>query len=114
MMMFSASFVCSRKYPHCIDSWTDEHVKSFLLDKELDALLPALEGMNGHLIHETYSMCRANQQAMFSSLKEDVAKNQGGTLTLKDYLTFLKEMQVYIPYTTGNQVNPTSVVCNLM
>jgi hypothetical protein len=94
--------------------WTEEHVKSFLLDKELDALLPVLEGMNGQLLHQTYSMCQANQQGMFLSLKEDVARSQRGTLSLKDYLTFLKEIKVYVPYTVGNQLNPTSVVCNLM
>jgi hypothetical protein len=94
--------------------WTEEHVKSFLLDKELDALLPVLEGMNGQLLHQTYSMCQANQQGMFLSLKEDVARSQSATLSLKDYLTFLKEIKVYVPYTVGNQLNPTSVVCNLM
>ncbi|CAF5138497.1 unnamed protein product, partial [Rotaria sp. Silwood1] len=26
-------------YPHNINMWTEDHVKSFLLDKELDALL---------------------------------------------------------------------------
>jgi hypothetical protein len=106
-------FYC-RQYPHCIDVWTEEHVKSFLLDKELDALLPVLEGMNGQLLHQAYSMCQANQQGMFLSLKEDVAKSHRSTLSLKDYLTFLKEIKIYIPYTVGNQLNPTSTVCNLM
>jgi len=94
--------------------WTQEHVKSFLLDKELDALLPVLEGMNGQLVHQVYSMCQANQQGMFLSIKEDVARSQSWMLSLKDYLMFLKEIKVYVPYTVGNQVNPTSAVCNLM
>jgi hypothetical protein len=94
--------------------WTKEHVKSFLLDKELDVLLPALEGMNGKLLHQVYTMCQANQQAMFSSLKEEAAKSQRATLSLKDYLTFLEAIKTYVPYTIGDQSNPTSVVCNLM
>ena len=94
--------------------WTTEHVKSFLLDKELDALLPVFEGLNGQFLHQTYSMCQTNQQGMYLSLKEDVARSQLATLSLKDYLTFLKEIKVYIPYTVGNQLNPTSTICNLM
>ena len=111
--MLNSLFYC-REYPHSIDMWTEEHVKSFLLDKELDALLPVIEGMNGQLLHQVYAMCQANQQGMFLSLKDDVAKSQRSTLNLKDYLTFLKEIKTYIPYTVGNQLNPTSVVCNLM
>jgi hypothetical protein len=108
------SFYC-REYPHCIDIWTKDHVKSFLLDKELDALLFAFEGMNGRLLHNVYTMCQANQPAMFSSLKEDVTRSQhNATLSLKDYLTFLEEIKIYIPYTANNQLNPASVVCNLM
>ncbi len=103
-----------REYPHCIDKWTQDHVKSFLLDKELDALMPVLEEMNGQLLHQVYSMCQANQQGMFLSLKEDVAKFKQGTLSLKDYLTFLKEIKVYIPYTSSNHLNPTSAVCDLL
>ncbi|CAF1182371.1 unnamed protein product [Adineta steineri] len=102
------------EYPHFIDRWTEQHVKSFLLDKDLDILLPVLEGMDGQLLHQTYSICQANQQAMFLSFKEDIAKSQQETLSLKQYLTFLKEIKVYIPYTIGNQLNSPSAVCNLM
>jgi hypothetical protein len=95
--------------------WTQEHVKSFLLDKELDSLLSAFEGMNGRLLHKAYSMCQANEQAMFSSLKEDVTRSSSTTtLSLKDYLTFLEEIKVYVPYKTGDSLNPTSAICNLM
>jgi hypothetical protein len=104
-----------REYPHCIDTWTEEHVKSFLLDRKLDVLLGAFEGMNGRLLHRAYTMCQANQQAMFSSLKEDIAQSQHTvTLSLKNYLIFLEEIKVYIPYSLDNRLNPTSAVCNLM
>ncbi len=107
-------FYC-REYPHCIDMWTQEHAKTFLLDKKLDVLLSAFEGMNGRLLHKAYGMCLANEQAMFASLKEDIARSQRTTtLSLKDYLTFLEEIKIYIPYKTGDSLNPTSVVCNVM
>ncbi|CAF1546816.1 unnamed protein product [Adineta ricciae] len=102
------------EYPHCIDQWTEHHVKSFLLDKQLSILLPIFEGMDGQLLHQSYSMCQANQHAMFLSFKEDIAKSQHMTLNLKEYLIFLKEIKIYIPHTIGNQSNATSVVCNLM
>ena len=70
--------------------------------------------MNGQLLHQVYSMCQANQQGMFLSFKDDVARSGQANLTLKDYLTFLKEIKVYIPYTVGTQLNPTSTICNLM
>jgi hypothetical protein len=95
--------------------WTEEHVKSFLLDKELNGLLSAFKGMDGRLLHQAYDMCQSNRQAMFSSLKEDVTRSQHiTTLTLKDYLTFLNEIKAYIPYKTDDPSNPTSAVCNLM
>ncbi len=71
--------------------------------------------MNGRLLHKAYATCQANQQAMFSSLKEDVAQSQHiATLSLKDYLIFLEEIKPYIPYSIHQPLNPTSAVCNLM
>jgi hypothetical protein len=95
--------------------WTKDHVESFLLDKQLDVLLSAFEGMNGRLLHKVYTMCQSNEQAMFLSLKEDVARSQHTTiLSLKDYVTFLEEIKIYIPYKTTGQLNPASTVCNIM
>ncbi|UJR20496.1 hypothetical protein I4U23_023624 [Adineta vaga] len=104
-----------KEYPHCIDMWTEDHVKSFLIEKKLPILLGAFEGMNGRLLHRAYDMCQSNQQAMFSSLKDDIHQSSyRATLTLKDYLIFLEEIKAYIPYKLGQQLNPTSAVCNLM
>jgi len=90
-------------------------VKSFLLDKDLDALLEVFDGMNGQVLLQAYNMCLANQQVMYIALRDDVAKSGSATLTLKDYLKFLKEIKIYVPIVIGgNQVNPTSTVCNLM
>jgi hypothetical protein len=70
--------------------------------------------MNGQLLRQVYSMCQKNQHGMFLSLKEDVAKSHHATLSLKDYLIFLKEIKIYIPYTVDNHLNPTSAVCSIM
>jgi hypothetical protein len=87
-------------------------VKSFLVDKDLDALVPALEGMNGQLIHRAYKMCQANEQGMFLSLKEDVARSHQTSLTLKDYLIFLDSIKIYIPYSPADR-SSTSAICSL-
>lgn len=94
--------------------WNEEHVKSFLLDKDLDVLLSVFDGMNGQLVHQAYKMCQTNQQGMFLSMKDDISKSTHGTLSLKDYLTFLKEIKAYIPYTIENPLSPTSAICGLM
>lgn len=95
--------------------WTQDHVKQFLLDKGLDNLQQVFEGMNGYLLHRIYDMCESNQQVMFSSLKEDVARSQlKKTLNLKDYVTFLEEIKVYVPFKTSERLNRTSTVCTLM
>ncbi|CAM4981415.1 unnamed protein product [Rotaria socialis] len=108
--------LCSiAEYPYCIDMWTEDHVTSFLLAKELDILLPTFEGMNGRLLHNVYDMCISSQQVMFSLLKEDVARSQlTKTLSLKSYFSFLEEIKVYIPLKMCNGANSTSVICNLM
>jgi len=48
------------------------------------------------------------------TFKEDINRSGRGTLTLKDYLTFLKEIKIYVPFTTTNQLNSVSTtVCSL-
>lgn len=89
-------------------------MKSFLLDKQLDALLPVIEGMDGTLVHQTYSMCLTNQQGMFSLLKEDVSRSGRSTLSLKDYLIFLREIKVYIPYKAERRMNSTLPICSIL
>ena len=104
----------SRTHSHSIDTWTEEDVKSFLLDKELDVLIPVMERMNGQLLHQLYSMHRTNQLAMFLSMKEDVAKCSQRILTFKDYFTFLSEIKVYIPHMNETQINSSSTICCVM
>ena len=107
-------YVYSREYPPCLLNWSEEHVKSFLLHKELDALLPVLETMNGQLVYQVYTMCQANQQGMFLSCKEDVARSQLGPLTLKDYLVFLNEIKIYVPISTHQSTYQSSALCHIM
>lgn len=110
----SAIFCVSRSYPHCIDQWTQDHVKWFLLSKNLDSLLPVFVNMNGLMIHEIYIMCKKDRNLMFQTMKDEVANDgQQKPLTLSTYLCFLDEIQKYIPHKPGEN-SPSSVVCTLM
>ncbi|CAF4932472.1 unnamed protein product [Rotaria sp. Silwood1] len=62
-------------YPHCIDWWTEEHVRSFLIEKKLTSLLPMLADMNGSVLHEYYSMCRANRDSIVLRLSSPALNN---------------------------------------
>jgi hypothetical protein len=62
-----------RDYPHCIDLWTKDHVKSFIINENLNSLLPVIVNMNGRVLHEMYTMCKANRNSMFQTMKDEVA-----------------------------------------
>jgi hypothetical protein len=70
--------------------------------------------MNGQLLHQVYKMCQADHHAMYLSLKDDTAASLGGTLTLKDYLIFLREIKAYVPHPVNQPLNPRSGLCKLM
>ncbi|CAF0925814.1 unnamed protein product [Rotaria sordida] len=39
------------KYPNCIDEWSDDHVRSFLIERKLTSLLPVVVDMDGCVLH---------------------------------------------------------------
>jgi len=103
-----------RDYPHCIDLWTKDHVKSFLVNENLNSLLPVFANMNGRVLHEMYTMCKTNRDSMFQTMKGEVAADgQQKPLTLSTYLCFLDEIQKYIPRVPGDK-SQSSVICTLM
>ena len=69
--------------------------------------------MDGQLLHQTYSMCLANQLGMFSLLREDVATSGRGILSLKDYLIFMRVIKPYIP-TTDRRMKLALPSCNTL
>ncbi|CAF4886064.1 unnamed protein product [Rotaria sp. Silwood1] len=44
-----------------------------------------------------YEMCMINRESMYQSLKSELANVHYRTLTITDYVTFLHEIQRYIP-----------------
>ncbi|CAF4571233.1 unnamed protein product [Rotaria sp. Silwood2] len=87
------------EYPSQIDQWTNNHVKLFLISKNLNPFLEIFSEMNGNLLHELYRMCLSNRESMFHTLKKEISilNSINEPLTLVIYLRFLNEVQKYIP-----------------
>ncbi|CAF2538223.1 unnamed protein product [Rotaria sp. Silwood2] len=102
--------------PHCIDSWSIDHVRSFLIDNNFTSLLPVFPDFNGCLLRQAYLMCQINRESMFQSMRHEVIAD--GTippLTLATYLRFLEQLKKYIPI-NNNESSQTSMsaICNVM
>ena len=80
-----------RKYPNCIDDWNNDHVRSFLLEKNFISLLSVVVDMNGRVLHMMYLMCMESSQLMFDRLKADTSNEQ--PLNINTYLRFLHEIK---------------------
>jgi hypothetical protein len=54
--------------------------------------------MNGCLLYDLYTMCKANRESMFHTLKNEIVllDKDVQPLTLFIYLRFLNEIQKYI------------------
>ncbi|CAF4044483.1 unnamed protein product, partial [Rotaria magnacalcarata] len=91
--------------PSRIDQWTKNHVKLFLLEKNLNPLLEIFSEMNGNILHELYLMCLSNRESMFHTLKTEISTlySNNQPLTLIIYLRFLNEIQKYIQTFAINQ-----------
>ncbi|CAF3705481.1 unnamed protein product [Rotaria sordida] len=102
--------------PHCIDSWSTEHVRSFLINNNFTSLLPVFPDFNGHLLHQAYSMCQISRESMFQAMRHEVIANETvPPLTLATYLSFLDRLKIYIPVNINESSQiPMSSICNIM
>ncbi|CAF0882831.1 unnamed protein product [Rotaria sordida] len=93
------------EYPSQIDQWTNNHVKLFLISKNLNPFLEIFSEMNGNLLHELYRMCLTSRESMYHTLKTEIStfNSNNESLTLVIYLRFLNEIQKYIPSLVINQ-----------
>ncbi|CAF4191809.1 unnamed protein product, partial [Rotaria sordida] len=86
--------------PDCITQWTNKHVQSFFLTNGLDnTMLLLCLRLDGHRLLQFYEICMINRESMYQSLKSELANVHQKTLTISDYVTFLHEIQRYIPLT---------------
>ena len=76
-------------------------------------MLPICAEMDGSTLFGLYTMCRANSNSMYDSLKAELAQSNSKILPIVTYLKFLEETKKYVPITPGD-ANSASVVCTLM
>jgi hypothetical protein len=105
-------FYVQREYPHYIDEWNNEHVRSFLINKNLTSLLPIVVDMNGRVLHMMYSMCMDHPESMFDRLKADTPNEH--PLNMSTYLRFLHEIKQYVPNLPDTKSNHASTICGIL
>ncbi|CAF1528399.1 unnamed protein product, partial [Rotaria sordida] len=55
--------------------------------------------LDGHRLLQLYEICMINRESMYQSLKSELVNVHQKTLTISNYVTFLHEIQRYIPLT---------------
>ncbi|CAF1310789.1 unnamed protein product [Adineta ricciae] len=110
------SSIVPMELPHCIDVWSADHVRSFLVANNFTSLLPVFTDFNGQLLHQAYAMCQLNRETMFHSMKNEVATCEHVLpLTLGTYLHFLNALKQYIPISNSDTAQtPASMICSVM
>ena len=89
--------------PNCIIEWTHDHVKLFLLRMGLsNTILPLCTRLDGHCLLQLYEMCLINRESMYQSLKFELNERHRTLLPIADYLTFLHEIKLYLPFDSKN------------
>ncbi|CAF1088140.1 unnamed protein product [Didymodactylos carnosus] len=84
-------------YANCVVSWTEENVKDFLTDKNLEAMIPLCENMDGQALHRFYQMCQTNFDAMYQSSKTELLELHKKILPINVYIRFITELKKYVP-----------------
>ncbi|CAF1217191.1 unnamed protein product [Rotaria sp. Silwood1] len=93
------------EFPSQIDQWTNNHIRLFLISKNLNPFLEIFSEINGNILHDLYRMCLSNRESMFHTLKTEIStlNTNNEQLTLVIYLRFLNEIQKYVPSFVINQ-----------
>ena len=81
-----------------IKHWTTDRVRSFIVEHNLECLLPIVSSMSGDLLYDLYTMCKENRESMFHTLKNELSILNQQTyqpLTIFNYLKFLQEIDKY-------------------
>lgn len=74
--------------------WTNDDVRSFLIEKQFHSLVSITSEMNGFLLYDLYTMCKENRESMFHTLKNEITMVDPSipSLTISNYLRFLREI----------------------
>ena len=103
-------------YPQNIFEWNPTNVKDFLMEKQLDEMIPLCEQMDGKRLVELYRLCRSNSALMLQTLRLETKDLHVTPLSINTYLKFLHEMTRYQPESEPNNKPMTaqSSACTLI
>ncbi|CAM4796484.1 unnamed protein product [Rotaria magnacalcarata] len=101
-------------YPNDVLQWTPADVHNFLLDKQLNQMVPVCQQIDGRKLAELYSLCRVNSPVMLQTLRSETKELHSATLSTNIYLTFIHEMKNLTPKEISNNAVQQSVACTLL
>jgi hypothetical protein len=100
-------------YPTNILRWTPTDVHDFLLDKQLNEIVPICQLMDGQTLVELYKMCILNSPVMLQTLRCETKELHSGFLSTNVYLIFLREMKHLVSEETKSNIASYSYNCSL-
>ncbi|CAF0893365.1 unnamed protein product [Rotaria sp. Silwood1] len=92
-----ANFISTEYKQIPIVLWSEQHVRDFLFDKNLDIIILLTENMNGEQLYEFSERCRLQKEfwSMFDRLNIELEKRYKQTLPIAVYTRFLNETAKY-------------------
>ncbi len=100
-------------YPKDVLQWTPVNVRDFLLDKQLNQMMPVCQHMDGQKLVELYKLCRTNSPVMLQTIRSEMIESDSTPLSINVYLTFLQEMKNIIPEHNTGSNSSQSQLCTL-
>ncbi|CAM2714700.1 unnamed protein product [Rotaria socialis] len=93
---------------------TPADVHNFLLDKQLNQMVPVCQQMDERKLTELYRLCHVNSPVLLQTLRSETKELHSTTLSTNIYLTFIHEMKNLIPEEISNKAVQQSVACTLL
>lgn len=101
-------------YPKDVFQWTSVNVRDFLLDKQLDQMIPICQQMDGQNLIELYKLCHTNSPIMLQMIRSETLESHSKSLSINTYLTFLREMKNLIPEDNIENKSSRLKICTLV
>jgi hypothetical protein len=76
-----------------ISTWSETVVQDFLTRKQLSALLPICNGINGEELLDLYGMCMSNSVSMYRELKFELLNVHEKVLPIATFLHFVNRLR---------------------
>ena len=101
-------------YPKDVLQWTPANVRDFLLDKQLDQMIPICQFMDGERLIDLYKLCCNNSPLMLQTLRSETKELHAASLSTNTYLMFLNEMKKLLPKHGSSNSTSQSQLCTLI